>query len=67
MNRRRAAAGVALLCSLLFCAFRAQSALAVGAVNTTATTCVSASGNGDFNDAHCDSPNAEKKGTSLMK
>src|ERR1043166_2928465 len=63
MIHRRAVVGLSLLSALLFCAFAAQSASAAKAVNTTATTCVkSETGTGDFNDAHCDSPNPEKKG-----
>jgi hypothetical protein len=62
MIQRRAVVGISLLSALLFCALAAQSASAAKAVNTTAVTCVKVSGTGDFNDEHCDSPNAEKKG-----
>jgi hypothetical protein len=57
MIKRRATAGLSLLCALMFCAFAAQSASAqVGtpSKNTTAVTCVSGGGNLDFSDAHCD-------------
>ncbi len=57
MIGRRATAGLALLCALLFSAFAVQSASAqVGkaATNTTAFTCVKGGGNLDFKDAHCD-------------
>src|ERR1043166_3162389 len=62
MIHRRAVVGLSLLSALLFCALAAQSASAAKAVNTTAVTCVKVAGTGDFNDEHCDKPNAEKKG-----
>jgi hypothetical protein len=65
MIGRRTIAGLSLLSALLFCAFAAQSALAVtGKAKATAVTCVKVSvvKTGDFNDAHCDEKNAEKKG-----
>jgi hypothetical protein len=57
MIKRRATAGLTLLCALMFCAFVAQSASAqVGtpSKNTTAVTCVKGGGNLDFTDTHCD-------------
>ena len=56
MIRRRAVAGLSMLCAFLLCALAAQSASAAKAVNTTAFTCVDtgATSNGDFKDAHCD-------------
>jgi len=66
MIRRRAVAGVSLLCALAFCAFAAQSASAqIGtkAKNTTAFTCVNLGPKeGDFKDAHCDEKVASKTG-----
>jgi len=53
MIGRRAIVGLSLLCSLLVCAFAAQSALGAAAKNTTAVTCEKQGGNG-FTDAHCD-------------
>jgi hypothetical protein len=51
MIGRRAIVGLSLLCALLFCAFAASSASAVG---TTAVTCVETKvKEGDFTDAHC--------------
>jgi hypothetical protein len=50
MMGRRAVAGLALLCALLFSAFAAQSASAIK--GTTAFTCAPAE-KGAFNDAHC--------------
>lgn len=54
MHRRRASAGLLLLCALVFCAFAAQSASAAPAKNTTAFTCVEGGGQKDFLDPHCD-------------
>ncbi len=57
MIRRRAMAGLALLCALLLSAFAAQSASAIvviHATNTTSVTCLAGGGNLDFSDAHCD-------------
>lgn len=50
----RATVGLSLLCTLVFCAFEAQSASAAPAKNTTAFTCVPEGGEKDFSDAHCD-------------
>src|ERR1043166_4562974 len=55
MIGRRAVAGLSLLSALVFCAFAAQSASAVNAIDTTANTCVPTANNtGDFKDEHCD-------------
>jgi hypothetical protein len=57
MIGRRSSIGIALLCAFAFCAFAAQSAtalVAVEATNTTAVTCVLEGGKEDFEDAHCD-------------
>jgi hypothetical protein len=61
MTGRRAAVGLSLLCALLFSAFAAQSASALG---TQAFTCASgSSGTGvgplQFEDAHCDKSTTE--------
>lgn len=53
MIGRRTLAGLSLLCALAFCAFAAQSASAVQAVNTTAFTCKEGETK-DFADEHCD-------------
>jgi hypothetical protein len=65
MIGRRAIVGLSLLSALLLCALAAQSALATTAAkNTTAFTCVKVvtPKTGDFDDAHCDIPNAKKEG-----
>lgn len=62
MIGRRAVVGLSLLSALLFCAFAAQSASAAVSTNTTMYTCITAPGNGDFEDAHCDKRHPEKKG-----
>lgn len=64
MIGRKAVTGLALLSALLVCAFAAQSASAAAAVNTTAVTCVKViePKTGDFDDAHCDVLNKDKKG-----
>ncbi len=53
MIGRKAVIGLALLCSLAFCALVAQGAAAAGA-GQTAFTCGEASGTGEYSDAHCD-------------
>jgi hypothetical protein len=62
MIGRRVAVGLSLLSAMLLCAFAAQNALAVKAVNTTAYTCIGVASGGDFDDAHCDNVNAKKEG-----
>jgi hypothetical protein len=64
MIGRRTIVGLSLLCALLFSAIAVQSASAAKAVNTTATTCIKApvKETGDFDDAHCDIVNSNKKG-----
>ena len=64
MIGRRTTVGLALLCALLFSAIAVKSASAAAATNTTAFTCVKTAvpETGTFNDAHCDSDTANKKG-----
>lgn len=66
MIGRRATIGLSLLSALVFCAFAAQSALAVEATKSTFVTCVKDPENkGDFTDAHCDTTGV--KGASEYK
>lgn len=51
---RRTAAGISLICALVFCALAAQGASAAEGKNTTAYECVKGGGAKDFSDAHCD-------------
>jgi hypothetical protein len=51
MNRRKAIAGLAVVCALCFSAFAASGASAAG---TTAGECTSTASVKDFEDAHCD-------------
>ncbi len=51
MNGRRAIVGLSLLCTLVFCAITAPSAL--GAKGTTAYACTKVAKEAQFSDAHC--------------
>lgn len=64
MIGRKAVIGLSLLSALLFCAFAAQSASAAleTSDNTTAFTCVSVPGTGDFEDEHCDNTDPQGDG-----
>jgi hypothetical protein len=62
MIGRKAIVGLSVLSALLFCAFAAESAFAVAAVNTTAFTCAKGGGDKDFSDAHCDQNVGKEKG-----
>lgn len=62
MMGRRAAVGLSLVCSLLICAFAAQTAFGAAATNTTAVTCTEGAGSKDFSDAHCDTSVGAEKG-----
>lgn len=62
MIGRRTAVGLSLMCSLLVCAFVAQSAFGAAATNTTAVTCISGGGSTDFSDEHCDTNVGAGKG-----
>jgi hypothetical protein len=53
MIGRKAIVGLALLCSLAFCALAAQGAAAAGH-GQTAFTCAEVQVNGEYSDAHCD-------------